>query len=36
MIFFIDIEINVKNIPKNFGAYDFLPTYLEKYLIKNK
>ena len=23
--------MNVKSIPKNFGAYDFQPTYLEKH-----
>ena len=27
-----DIQVNVKNIPKNFGAYDFQPTFLEKHI----
>ena len=27
----LSIEVNVKKIPQNFGAYDFQPTYLEKH-----
>ncbi len=26
------MEVNVKSIPRNFGAYDFQPTFLEKHI----
>jgi biotin-(acetyl-CoA carboxylase) ligase len=31
----LSVEVNVKSIPRNFGAYDFQPTYLEKHTKEN-